>query len=168
MAGRGPTATLMSWPLRRATMKPSAAARRYRGPGSGSSDSRSPGHSTLWRERATVTAATTAAVTHFTEAARRYAEAGEEHLAAESRRHRDEAAQRKAPNADTRLEQLLAELERLRPPSTARANTLVELAKLAHGNHDDFEAERWLRDAIAELAGLGYPIPEGDGVRRHG
>jgi CHAT domain-containing protein len=106
----------------------------------------------------------TAAVTHFAEAARRYTEAGEEHLAAESRRHRDEAAQRKAPNADTRLEQLLAELERVRPPSTARVNTLVELAKLAHGNHDDFEAERWLLDAIAELAGLGYPIPEDDGV----
>ena len=106
----------------------------------------------------------TAAVTHFAEAARRYAEAGEEHLAAESRRHQDEAAQRKVPNADTRLEQLLAELERVPPPSTARANTLVELAKLAHGNHDDFEAERWLRDAIAELDSLGYPIPEDDGV----
>ena len=106
----------------------------------------------------------TAAVTHFGEAARRYAEAGEEHLAAESIKHRDEAKQRQMPNADTRLEQLLAELDAARPLSMARAATVVELATLAHGNYDNFEAENWLDDVIAELTEMGYPIPGDGGV----
>lgn len=105
-----------------------------------------------------------AAVIHFSAAALQYTEAGEEHLAAESIRHRDEAKQRKVPDADTRLKQLLAELEAARPLSVARASALIDLAVLAHGNHDDFEAKNWLDDTIAELADTGYPIPYPDGT----
>ena len=106
----------------------------------------------------------TKAMTHFDAAARRYAEAGDEHLAAESIKHRDEARQRQVPNADTRLEQLLAALDTARPLSMARAATLVELATLTHGNNDNFEAENWLNDVIAELTDMGYPIPGDGGV----
>jgi CHAT domain-containing protein len=105
-----------------------------------------------------------AAVIHFSTAALRYTEAGEEHLAAECTKHRDQAKQRQEPNADTRLEQLLAELDAARPLSVDRATALIDLATLAHGNHDDFEAENWLADAIAELASIGYSIPEPGGT----
>ena len=98
--------------------------------------------------------------THFREAAELYAQAGDEHRAAACLRERDSAAQRHAPDADTRLQQLLAELRTGRSPSVGRATVLVALAELASGNHDDFEAEQRLNDAVAELAAAGYAIPD--------
>jgi CHAT domain-containing protein len=99
------------------------------------------------------------AVTHFSAAARWYTAAGQEHLAAESIRHRNEAEQRQVPDADTRLARLLTELEAAQPRSLVRVRLLLDLATLAHGNHDDFEAANWLNDGIADLAEAGYPIP---------
>jgi hypothetical protein len=75
-------------------------------------------------------------------------------------------AQRHEPDADARLGQLLADLYAARSPSVSRAIVLVDLAELASGNHDDFEAERRLDDAVAELAGAGYAVPEPGGTDR--
>ena len=101
-----------------------------------------------------------AADIHFGEAAALYAQAGDEQRAAACLRERDAAAQRHMPDADARLEQLLAELHTADSPSVGRASVLVALADLASGNHDDFEAEQRLNDAVAELAGVGYAIPD--------
>jgi CHAT domain-containing protein len=100
------------------------------------------------------------AETHFRDAAALYTQAGKEHLATACLRERDAAVQRHVPDADTRLEQLLARLDTARSPSVDRATVLVDLAELASGNHDDFEAENWLNDCIAELADTGYPVPD--------
>ena len=105
-----------------------------------------------------------AAVTYFSDAAQRYTAAGEEYLAAQCVKLRREARQRQQPDADTQLDQLLAELDAARPLSMDRATALTELATLAFANHDDFEAENWLDDAIAELAGIGYPVPAPGGT----
>jgi CHAT domain-containing protein len=106
------------------------------------------------------------AVIHFSAAARQYTAAGQEHLAAESIKHRNEAEQRQVPDADTRLGRLLAELEAAGPQSLLRVTLLLDLATLAHANHDDFEAANWLNDAIADLADIGYPVPGPDGTDR--
>jgi CHAT domain-containing protein len=100
------------------------------------------------------------AETHFRDAAGLYARAGDEHRAAACIRERDAAAQRHVPDADIRLEQLLAKLDTARSPSVDRASLLVGLADLASGNHDDFEAEQRLDDAVAELAAAGYAVPD--------
>ncbi len=63
------------------------------------------------------------------------------------------------PDADTRLARLLTELEAAQPRSLVRVTLLLDLATLAHGNHDDFEAANWLNDGIANLVDAGYPIP---------
>jgi len=96
---------------------------------------------------------------NFRVAAALYTQAGDEHRAAACLRERDAALQRHVPDADTRLQQLLARLGAARSPSVDRAAVLTDLAELASGNHDDFEAENRLNDCIAELAGAGYPIP---------
>jgi len=103
---------------------------------------------------------------HFGEAAAIYADAGEKQMAAASLGKRDAADQRLVPDADTRLERLLAELATAPEPSADRAAVLAGLAELAHGNNDDFEAMRWLDDAIAELARAHYAIPGPDGTDR--
>ena len=101
-----------------------------------------------------------AAEIHFRDAAALYAQAGDEHRAAACLREQDAAAQRHVPDADARLEQLLAELHTALSPSVGRATVLVALADLASGNHDDFEAEQRLNDAVAELAAAGYAVPD--------
>ena len=102
----------------------------------------------------------------FREAAALYARAGDEHRAAACLRERGAAAQRHVPDADVRLGQLLADLRAARSPSVGRATVLVDLAELASGNHDDFEAEQRLDDAVAELAGAGYAVSEPGGTDR--
>jgi CHAT domain-containing protein len=96
---------------------------------------------------------------HFGAAAAMYLEAGEKHQAASSISKRDAADQRLVPDADIRLDQLLAELATAPEISVDRAAVLAALAELAHGNNDDFEARRWLNDAIDELDAARYPIP---------
>jgi len=59
---------------------------------------------------------------------------------------------------------LLVELEAARPRSLVRVTLLLDLATLAHGNHDNFEAANWLNDGIADLADIGYPVPGPDGT----
>ncbi len=103
---------------------------------------------------------------HFGAAAAMYTEAGEQHQAAASSSKRDAAGQRLLPDADTRLERLLAELRTAPERSADRAAVLLGLAELAHGNSDDFEARRWLDDAIGELDRAGYPVPDSDGTDR--
>ncbi len=101
---------------------------------------------------------------HFGAAAAMYAEAGDQHQAASSTSKRDAADQRLVPDADTRLEQLLAELDTAPKRSADRATILVGLAELAHGNSDDFEARQRLNDAVDELDGARCPIPGTDGT----
>jgi hypothetical protein len=101
---------------------------------------------------------------HFGTAAAIYAEAGERNQAAASISKRDAAGQRLLPDADVRLEQLLAELRTAPERSVDRATVLIGLTELAHGNSDDFEARRWLGDAISELAVAGYDLPVPDGT----
>jgi CHAT domain-containing protein len=101
---------------------------------------------------------------HFGAAAAMYAEAGQQHQAASSITKRDAADQRLVPDADTRLEQLLAELVTAPERSVDRAAVLVGLAELAHGNNDDFEAGQRLDAAIDELDSAQYPIPDKDGT----
>ena len=103
---------------------------------------------------------------HFSAAAAMYLEAGEQQQAASSISKRDAADQRLVPDADTQLEQLLAELVTAPEPSVDRAAVLVGLAEVAHGNNDDFEARRWLNDAIDEFDHAHYPIPGLDGTDR--
>jgi CHAT domain-containing protein len=103
---------------------------------------------------------------HFGKAAALYAQAGDEHRAAACLRERGAAEQRHVPDADARLAQLLADLQTAHSPSVGRATVLVDLAELASGNHDDFEAEHRLDDAVAELAAAGYAVPEPDGTDR--
>jgi CHAT domain-containing protein len=100
------------------------------------------------------------AETHFSDAAALYTRAGKEHLATACLRELDAAVQRHVPDADARLEKLLTRLNTARSPSVDRATVLVDLAELASGNRDDFEAENWLNDCIAELAYAGYPVPD--------
>ena len=100
------------------------------------------------------------AETHFRDAAALYTHAGEDHLAAACLRERDATAQRQVPDADIRLEQLLAKLDTAHSPSVERATVLVGLAELASGYNDDFEAENRLNDSITELASAGYAIPD--------
>jgi CHAT domain-containing protein len=95
-----------------------------------------------------------------------YLEAGEKHQAASSISKRDAADQRLVPDADIRLDQLLAELATAPEISVDRAAVLAALAELAHGNNDDFEARRWLNDAIDELDAARYPIPGPDATDR--
>lgn len=59
---------------------------------------------------------------------------------------------------------MLVELEAARPRSLVRVTLLLDLATLAHGNHDNFEAANWLNDGIADLADIGYPVPGPDGT----
>jgi CHAT domain-containing protein len=108
------------------------------------------------------------AETHFRDAAALYVQAGKEHLATACLREWDAAVQRHVPDADTRLEKLLARLDTARSPSVDRATVLVDLAELASGNHDNFEAENWLNDGIAELADAGYPVPDPDAIGDQG
>ncbi len=96
---------------------------------------------------------------HFGAAAEMYTDAGEQNMASAAIVRRDAARQRQVPDADTRLEQLLAGLDTARLGSLERATVLVGLAEVASGNSDDFEASHRLGDAIAELAEAGYPIP---------
>ena len=80
------------------------------------------------------------AETHFAAAAALYSDSGEEHQAQACAQKRDAAAQRRVPDADSQLKQLLANLDTAPAPSVDRAAVLVGLAELAHGNGDDFEA----------------------------
>lgn len=101
---------------------------------------------------------------HFKEAAALYARARDEHQAAACLRERDAAAQRHMPNTDARLKQLLDRVQKAPSPSVDRARILTDLAELASGNHDDFEAEQRLNSAVAELAAAGYAVPEPGGT----
>ncbi len=103
---------------------------------------------------------------HFGAAAEVYAEAGERLQAESSIARRDAADQRLLPDADTRLEQLLAGLATAPDLSVERVAVLVGLAEVAHGNSDDFEARRWLDDAIGQLTRAHWPIPGPDGPDR--
>jgi hypothetical protein len=100
---------------------------------------------------------------HFGAVAQMYTDAGEQNMAAAAVVRRDAARQRQVPDADIRLEQLLAGLDTAGPGSVERATVLVGLAEVAHGNSDDFGASHWLSDAIADLAEAGYPIPGSSG-----
>jgi CHAT domain-containing protein len=108
------------------------------------------------------------AETHFRDAAVLYTQAGHQHLAAACLRERDAAVQRHVPDADTRLQQLLARLETARSPSVDRATVLIDLAELASGNHDDFEVENRLNECLAELDGAGFPVPDPGTIQHSG
>jgi len=101
---------------------------------------------------------------HFAAAAAVFAEAGEPLQAAACAGRRDAADQRLVPDADVRLEQLLAELSTTPGRCLERAVVLVGLAEVAYGNSDFFEARRWLGDAIGDLAQAGCTIPGPDGT----
>src|SRR6202453_2161027 len=104
------------------------------------------------------------AAVYFDAAAARFGAAGQLEMAASTFVRRDAARQRQLPDADTRLEQLMAGLDTAVPRSVDRAAILTGLAEVAKGNNDDFEAKRWLGSAITELADVGYPVPGSSGT----
>ena len=106
----------------------------------------------------------TAAETHFDAARQAYAEIGDGRTAAECADKRDAAAQRQLPDADRTLQQLQEALAAMAGPSLARAQALLGLAKLAHGNGDDFEAGHRLAQATEQLSALGFGAPGNGGV----
>jgi CHAT domain-containing protein len=106
----------------------------------------------------------TAAETHFDAARQAYAGIGDERSAAECADKRDAAAQRRLPDADRTLQQLQEALAAMAGPSLARVQALVGLAKLAHGNGDDFEAGHRLAQATEQLSALGFGVPGNGGV----
>jgi CHAT domain-containing protein len=106
----------------------------------------------------------TAATVQFEEARQAYAEIGNERSAAESADKRDAAAQRQLPDADRTLQQLQGTLAAMTGPSIGTAQALVRLAKLAHGNGDDFEAGHRLAQATERLSALGFGAPGNGGV----
>ncbi len=96
---------------------------------------------------------------HFTAAVAAFTEAAEENAAAVSLSQREAADERLVPDADVRLELLLAVRHTIASPSLERSGVLVGLAELAQGNSDDFEATGRLSDAIAESARACVPHP---------
>ena len=107
-----------------------------------------------------------AAEVHYDAAREAYAELGEERFASGCADKRDAQAQRQVPDADRKLGQLLASLDAMPEQSVERAQVLVSLAELAHGNGDDFEAGLRLDEAEAVLAALGFEVPGPAGVDR--
>ena len=105
-----------------------------------------------------------AAEAQFDAARQAFAGIGDERSAAECADKRDAAAQRQLPDADRTFQQLQETLAAMAGPSLARAQALVGLAKLAHGNGDDFEAGHRLAQATEQLSALGFGVPGNGGV----
>lgn len=89
---------------------------------------------------------------NFTAASRQYAAAGNDREARASAGRAAAAAQRRLPDADHRLERLLAALDRAPTPSLAHADALLGLADLTNRNGDAFEARKRADAAAAELS----------------
>jgi CHAT domain-containing protein len=107
-----------------------------------------------------------AAEIYFADAQRAYAATGDERAAATCAQKQDAAAQRQVPDGDRKLHQLLASLVTAPARSLERAQALVGLAELAHGNGDEFEARIRLAEALDELAACGFGIPGPEGVEQ--
>ena len=105
-----------------------------------------------------------AAEAQFDAARQAFAGIGDERSAAECADKRDAAAQRQLPDADRTFQQLQETLAAMAGPSLALAQALVGLAKLAHGNGDDFEAGHRLAQATEQLSTLGFGVPGNGGV----